>query len=435
MRLRCSAGQGSGLPTTNKCPHRCQPKYYQAMDSVVVVVFAFVYLGMILGEIPGLALERTGVALLGAIVLLAAGRVTAEAAWAAVDVPTIGLLFGLMVVSAQFRLGGFYAKVTRQIAAADLGPAALLAALIAIAGALSALLANDVVCLAVAPVLIEGCDRRGLNPLPFLLALACASNAGSAATLIGNPQNMLIGQSLDLSFGRYLLDAGVPAVLSLAAVWAIICRQFRGRWHMPGAGIEAVAPPFNRWQTAKGFFVLTLLVVVFLWSDIPREVAALSAAGLLLMSRRMASRDILGLVDWQLLVLFMGLFVVNHGLAASGALGEIFGAVRAAGADLSHPGWLFAVTVLLSNLVSNVPAVMLLLPVATHPLAGPVLALASTLAGNLFIVGSIANIIVVDQSARLGVRISWRDHARVGVPVTLATLGIAAAWLWMRAGI
>jgi Na+/H+ antiporter NhaD/arsenite permease-like protein len=403
------------------------------MDPVVVLVFAFVYVGMILGEIPGLALERTGVALLGAIVLLAAGRVSPEDAWAAVDVPTIGLLFGLMVVSAQFRLGGFYAKVTRQIAAAAIGPPALLAALIAIAGGLSALLANDVVCLAVAPVLIEGCDRRRLNPLPFLLALACASNAGSAATLIGNPQNMLIGQRLNLPFARYLLDAGVPALLSLAAIWAILCLQFRDRWDLQPAGIAAAAPPFNRWQTAKGFVVLALLVGVFLWSGIPREVAALSAAGLLLMSRRMASREILGLVDWQLLVLFIGLFVVNHGLAASGALAEIFGAVRTAGADLSQPAWLFAVTVVLSNLVSNVPAVMLLLPAATHPLAGPVLALASTLAGNLFLVGSIANIIVVDQAARLGVRISWRQHARSGIPVTLATLAIAAAWLWLRA--
>ncbi|MEX2300365.1 MAG: SLC13 family permease, partial [Bryobacterales bacterium] len=173
------------------------------MDAVVILVFAFVYLGMILGEVPGLALERTGVALLGAIVLLAAGRVTPEQAWTAVDVPTIGLLFGLMVVSAQFRLGGFYSKVTRRIASADASPAALLGALVAIAGALSALLANDVVCLAVAPVLIAGCDRRGLNPLPFLLALACASNAGSAATLIGNPLNMLIGKKLGLAFGDF----------------------------------------------------------------------------------------------------------------------------------------------------------------------------------------------------------------------------------------
>ncbi len=404
------------------------------MDTVVALVFAFVYLGMLLGGIPGLALERAGVALLGAIGLLAAGRLTPGQAWAAVDVPTIGLLFGLMVVSAQFRLGGFYTRLTRRIAAAEVGPAALLAALIVIAGALSALLANDVVCLAMAPVLIEGCDRRGLHPLPFLLALACASNAGSAATLIGNPQNMLIGQRLNLSFGGYLWDAGVPAVLSLAAVWAIICRQFRGRWQAPPRGIQAVAAPFDRWQTAKGFAVLALLVAVFLWTDVPREVAALSAAGLLLMSRRMASRDMLGEVDWQLLVLFIGLFVVNHALTASGALTQVFDGVRGAGVDLSRPGWLFAAAVVLSNLVSNVPAVMLLLPAATHPMAGAVLALASTLAGNLFLVGSIANIIVADQAGRLGVKVSWRDHARVGVPVTLATLGIAAVWLWMLAG-
>ena len=341
-------------------------------------------------------------ALLGAIALLAAGRLTPEEAWRAVDVPTIGLLFGLMVVSAQFRLGGFYSKVTRLMAAANVGPAGLLAALIAVAGGLSALLANDVVCLAMAPVLIEACGRRGLNPLSFLLALACASNAGSAATLIGNPQNMLIGQRLNLSFREYLWDGGVPAVASLGLVWAIIQRQFRERWHMPSAAteapgieaarieapwIEAPAPPFDRWQTAKGFAVLALLVGFFLWSDVPREVAALSAAGLLLMSRRLASRDMLGMVDWQLLVLFIGLFVVNHALAASGALTVIFEALRASGADVSSPGWLFAISAVLSNLVSNVPAVMLLLPAATHPMAGPVLALASTLAGNLFIVG------------------------------------------------
>lgn len=405
------------------------------MDTVVLLVFVAVYLGMILGEIPGLALERTGVALLGAIVLLAAGRLSPGEAWAAVDVPTIGLLFGLMVVSAQFRLGGFYARVTRWIAVGDSSPPTLLAALIALCGALSALLANDIVCLAVAPVLIEACDRRALNPMPFLLALACSANAGSAATLIGNPQNMLIGQSLALPFGPYLLDAGVPALLSLAAVWAIIQWQFRDRWHAAPRGVEVAVPAFSPWQTAKGLFVLTALMAVFVSGAIPREVAALSAAGLLLMSRRMSSRDMLALVDWQLLVLFMGLFVVNKALAASGMLNEIFAGVRAAGLDVAEPGWLFALTVVLSNLVSNVPAVMLLLPAATHPLAGPVLALASTLAGNLIVVGSIANIIVVDQAARLGVTITWRDHARVGAPVTATTLGIAAAWLWLRAGL
>ena len=180
--------------------------------------------------------------------------------------------------------------------------------------------------------------------------------------------------------------------------------------------------------------VLALLLVGFLFVPVPREVLALAAAAILLTSRRMASRDILGMVDWHLLVLFVGLFVVNHAFAASGALARLVGELGQLGVNTAHLDVLFPATVVLSNLVSNVPAVMLLLPQATHPLAGPVLALASTLAGNLLIVGSIANMIVVEQASGLGVRISWRDHARVGVPVTAVTLVIAALWLWLRAG-
>src|SRR2546430_689525 len=177
---------------------------------------------MVLGEIPGLALDRTGVALLGAIALLATEQVSPEAAWGAVDVSTIMLLFGLMVVSAQFRLGGFYTYLTRRLSAVQVAPDVLLAFLVGVAGILSALLANDIVCLAMAPVLVEGCARRRLDPVPFLLALACAANVGSAATLIGNPQNILIGQTLHLSFAGYLLDAGVPTALGLIVVWEVI---------------------------------------------------------------------------------------------------------------------------------------------------------------------------------------------------------------------
>jgi len=388
---------------------------------------------MMLGEIPGLALDRTGVALLGAIALLATERVSPQAAWDAVDVSTIALLFGLMVVSAQFRLGGFYACSTRYLAGAPVSPDALLALLIVVAGALSALLANDIGCLAMAPVVVEGCARRRLDAVPCLLALACASNVGSAATLIGNPQNMLIGQTLHLSFSGYLLDAGVPSVLGLAAVWLVVRWQVRGRWHKEMPIPDVPANGFNVWQTGKGIVVLVLLVIAFLATPWPRDVMAMIAAGVLLTSRRMASRDILGLVDWHLLVLFSGLFVVNHAMVASGALGRAMGGLAVSGVPVSRPAWLFGIAVFLSNLVSNVPAVMLLLPSATPPLAGPVLALSSTLAGNLFIVGSIANIIVVDQAARFDVRITWREHARIGVPVTVLTLALAAGWLWLRA--
>lgn len=402
------------------------------MDTLTLLVFAFVYLAMFLGRVPGLSLDRTGAAVLGAIALLAAERLTPQQAWLAVDVPTTTLLFGMMVVSAQLRLGGFYAAVTARLADATLSPPALLAVLIAVAGSLAAVLANDVIALAMTPVLLEGCLRRGLRPLPFLLALAAAANVGSAATLIGNPQNILIGQSLRLDFTRYMLDAAVPAALGLAAVWAVIAFQFRGRWHQPPQHAHADHPPFNPWQTAKGLSLTAALMVLFLATDWPRDVLALAAAGILLLSRRMHSRQMLSLVDWQLILLFIGLFVVNHVLAATGTLDALMHPLRDAGIDLSRPATLFVGSAVLSNIVSNVPAVMLLLPSAVHPLAGPVLALSSTLAGNLLIVGSIANIIVVGIAAGMGCPITWREHARVGLPVTLATLAIAAAWLAAR---
>lgn len=401
------------------------------MDRLTILVFALVYLGMIFGKYPGLAMDRTGMALLGAIVLIVAGRVGEQEAWDAIDVPTIVLLLGLMVVSSQLRLGGFYTEVTRRIAGADVSPRMLLALVIASMAALSAVLTNDVICLAVTPVLIEGCAHRKLNPVPYLLALACSANIGSAATLIGNPQNMLIGQALKLSFAGYLLDAIIPSVIGLIVVWIVIVAHTRGRWHAETPLPEYDAPMFNSWQTGKGLAAIFTLIFVFLFMPWPRDIVALAAAGLLLLSRKMQSRAIMGLVDWHLLLLFMGLFIVNHAFQATGALDAITGLMRAQHIDAAQPGWLFAITVVLSNLVSNVPATMLLLPSATHPSAGAILALASTFAGNLFIVGSIANIIVVEQAARFGIRITWQEHARIGLPITIATLGIAAAWLWL----
>lgn len=399
-----------------------------SLDSAVLAVFAFVYLGMILGRVPGLALDRTGVALLGAIALLTFGKVTTGELSTIIDIPTIALLFGLMVLSAQFRMSGFYTSVVRRIADLERSPEGLLAILVACTGALSALLANDIVCLAAAPVLVEGCARRGLNPRPYLLSLACAANVGSAATLIGNPQNMLIGQVLRLSFRRYLLDAGVPSLLGLFVVWGVIALVYRKSWNARTPLPELEALPFDRKQTIKGAVLLVFLVIAFLIGRWPREVLALAAAGILLCSRRMQSRDMLGLVDWHLLVLFMSLFVVNRAFEACGAASAAAGKLEDAGVNLGNPWWLFAASVFFSNLVSNVPAVMLLLPFASHPIAGPILALSSTLAGNLFVVGSIANIIVLEQAGRLGVSISWREHARIGVPVTAGTLAIAIAW-------
>jgi Na+/H+ antiporter NhaD/arsenite permease-like protein len=407
------------------------------VTEAIVAIFIVVYLGMILGGLPFLQLDRTGVALLGAIALIGIDAVSLEEAARSIHLPTLIILFAFMVVSAQMRLGGFYDRVTRRLAELPLNPPQLLGALIFVVAGLAAVFSNDIVCLAVAPVLIDMCRKRQLDPVPFLLALACASNIGSAATLIGNPQNMLIGETLRLSFGRYALQAAAPVLVALFVTWGLILSRRRPRLAGVAEAVPADAEPqvvtaFDRWQTAKGLVVASTIVLCFVLTSWPREVVALTGAGVLLMSRKLHSRSMLGLVDWELLVLFMGLFVVNHALQKTGLPAQVTADLAAAGVALQHPAPLFAATFVLSNAVSNVPAVMLLLPIAEHPLAGLTLALVSTLAGNLFIVGSIANIIVVDAAARRGVPITWRTHARVGVPVTLATLAIAAGYLALR---
>jgi Na+/H+ antiporter NhaD/arsenite permease-like protein len=405
------------------------------MTTTIVIIFLIVYLGMILGGLPFLQLDRTGVALLGAIAMISFDAVTLEEAAEAVHLPTIILFFSFMVLSAQMRLGGFYGWVTRGLAALPHSPAGLLGAMMLIVALLSAIFSNDIVCLAIAPVLISACEKRRLDPVPYLLALACAANIGSAWTLIGNPQNILNGQTPRLSFHGYILEAAVPVALGLAATWGLIAWQVRGRWHQPAASAMIIPEearndaPFNPWQTAKGLIVAAVLLAAFVFGPWPREHVALIAAGVLLMSRKLHSNKMLGLVDWELLVLFIGLFVVNHALQRTGLIAKAVDDLATLGVDMRQPGALFVGTFLLSNVVSNVPAVMLLLPLAQQPWAGPLLALVSTLAGNLLIVGSIANIIVVDNAARRGIHIDWHRHARVGVPVTLATLGITAVWL------
>ena len=426
----------------------------ELQTAAVVAVFATVYLGMFLGGLPMLKLDRAGVALLGGIAVIAITGETVPQAAKAIDLPTVVLLFAFMVVSAQLRMSGFYAAVAGRVATMPLSRPGLLAALIAVAAALSAVFSNDVVCLAMTPVVARLCLRRGLPPLPFLLGLACAANIGSAATLIGNPQTMLIGSVLQLSFSAYLRQALPPVMASLLLLWAWLAYGPGARGvpdarvardapdvakalagpHATGAarGVRA-DPSLDAWQTAKGLAVSCALMLVFVATAWPRDIAALVGAALLLLSRRLKSAEILGGVDWSLLLLFMGLFVVNHAFDATGLAGQAVVWLSAHGVQLGEPGPLLVVGVALSNLVSNVPAVMLLLPHlhGSHA-AGVTLALVCTFAGNLLLVGSIANLIMVDLARQAGIHIGWRQHVRTGLPVAAGSLLLL--WAWLRWG-
>jgi Na+/H+ antiporter NhaD/arsenite permease-like protein len=394
------------------------------VDYVVLAIFAATYFGLALGRFPYLAIDRTGVALLGAAACLATGAIDLESAKDAVDAPTIVLLFGMMVLSAQYRLSGLYTAITdRLVGVAD--PARLLAGTILAAGLLAAVLTNDVVCFVLTPLLAESLLRAGRDPVPYLLALAAATNLGSAATSIGNPQNIVISQSLGLPFGPFFLSCAPTAVVSLVVLYALLVRRVRvpaGPGFVPAG--SATRQELDRWQAKKALLLTVLAIAVFL-TPVPPALTALAVAGVILLSRRMHTRAMLALVDWHLLALFVGLFVVLAAFERAGWTRAAHELLAGAGLDLAAPLLLVPVVTLLSNVVSNVPAVMLLLPfLPGDPATGHVLALSSTYAGNLVLVGSIANLIVAEQAARLGIPITLRVHLRVGLPITVVSLAL-----------
>lgn len=399
------------------------------MPILPLVLFALTYLGLAVGRIPPFKLDRTGFAVLGAVAFLATESISVDDAKAAVDAPTLALLFGMMLLSAQYRVSGLYAAIGGRLARVQ-DPRRLLLGTIVVSALLSAVLTNDVVCFALTPVLAGALLESGRPPLPYLLAVACASNIGSALTPIGNPQNILISQRMGLGFLPFLAACLVPVVLSLVALHLLLARRLRKLPPVPAQASPNPEPvPLDRRQAIKAILLTVVAVGLFL-SPVPAPITALGVAGAVMLTRRTRTRDMLGLVDWQLLALFCGLFVVVRGFELSGWTEAAGQALAAAGADLTRPRVLIPVVALLGNLVGNVPAVMLLLPfVGGAPATGYALALASTFAGNAVLAGSIANLIVAEQAERMGIRFGFLDHLRVGLPVTLLSLAFAAVTL------
>jgi Na+/H+ antiporter NhaD/arsenite permease-like protein len=400
---------------------------------VILAIFAVTYLGIAAGRVPGLKLNRVGIALLGAIALMIFGNVSTADVISYVNWPTVFLLFGFFVISAQLRLSGFYDKVAGGISARLGNPARFLLVLMVVTGGLSAFLNHDIVCYVFTPIAGAALLRRQINPVPFLIALAISSNIGAAATLIGNPQDMMIGQVAHLDFGRYILWTFVPVIFAMAAAYGIIWMMSRGKLQAaPSAstGLRQEVYPFNRAHTVKGLVILAVVIGLF-FSPLPKEIIALAAAGIHLASTKFRTDDLLRLVDWPILVLFMGLFVVTGAFQSTGCGDQAVQWLAQGGFNLNAPGNLALATAALSNLISNSPAVLLLLNVAdlTHPAAAYILALANSFGGSLIILGSVSNIIVVQQARAMGIKISFRDFARLGIPVTLAALAGLLAWI------
>jgi len=404
-----------------------------SLDKTILVIFVMTYAGIAVGHIPGLKLNRVGIALLGAIALMIFGGVSTEDAISYVNGPTVCLLFGFFVISAQLRLSGFYDKVAEALANQLGHPARFLLILMLVTGGLSAFLNHDIVCYAFAPITGIALLRRQINPVPFLIALTIASNIGAGATLIGNPQNMMIGQVAELDFGKYMLWSIVPVTFAMLAAYGII-------WQLSRKNLQAVVSvqsdlsqpkqPFNRPHTIKGIAIL-FVVIGFFFTSIPKEVIALAAAGIHLASTKFRTEDLLGLVEWPILVLFIGLFVVAGAFQSTGYGEQAIHWLAQAGFNLDAPVNLALTTAGLSNLVGNSAAVMLLLKVTklTAPAVPYILALGNSFGGSLIIIGSVSNIIAVQQAREMGIKISFWDFARLGIPVTLAALAGLLGWV------
>jgi Na+/H+ antiporter NhaD/arsenite permease-like protein len=388
------------------------------------------YFVLAVGSFPGLRLDRTGAAIIGASLMIGFNVLTFEEAVRAVDYSTLVLLFGMMIVVANLRLSGFFRVVSAWAVRHAHQPRTLLGAVVVVSGVFSAFFVNDTMCLVLTPLVLEVTERLERDPLPYLLGVAMASNAGSVATLTGNPQNMLIGSLSGISYRGFSAALAPVAAVSLALTFAVIVllfpKEFRRQAPME---IPEVRVRVNRVLLWKALVVSAAMIGLFFWGWAVPKVAVVAGA-VLLITRRVKPEKVYHEIDWQLLAMFAGLFIVVAGFEKTSVEEEL--AAAAARFRLDQVWVLSGWSALISNIVSNVPAVLLFAPLIrrlSDPRAGWLtLAMSSTLAGNLTLVGSVANLIVV-QRARRHRPITFWEYCRVGIPVTLSTLAAGAAYL------
>jgi len=399
-----------------------------------LAIFVITYIGLALGKLPVVRVDRCGVALIGAVAMVVSGTLSQSAAVNSVDFHTLALLLGMMIIVANLRLSGVFGWVAGRIFGRAHTGFALLATTVALSGVLAAFFVNDVICLVLAPVVMDVAAQSRLSAVPLLLGLATASNVGSAATITGNPQNMIVAGFAHLDYVEFLIRLAPGAIIGLMIDYAIIAwiyrRSLRGHRRVDSNPPGAAAVSLDRPAALKAAIVTAGTLVCFALG-FPTGVVALSAAALMLLVQNVRPDLVYAQVDWTMLLMFAGLFVVVRGAAETGLQKDI---IKVVGVErLIHPAVLAVTVAALSNLVSNVPAVLLFRPL--FPLLGSsqrvalLLAAVSTYAGNLTLLGSIANLIVVENARRRGIEVDFREHLLVGIPITVLTIVVAVALL------
>jgi Na+/H+ antiporter NhaD/arsenite permease-like protein len=403
-------------------------------DTTVVaawLIFLATYVVVALGKIPIYRIDRAGAALLGGSLMVATGVLSLDEAYQAVDFNTIVLLLGMMIVVANLRLSGFFRVITHWIAGHVKRPIMLLVMVITSCGVLSAFLVNYTVCLVMTPLVLELVIKLKRNPIPYLLAIATASNIGSVATITGNPQNIVIGSLSRIPYGEFTAALVPIAVVGLVICAVLIALSYRSEFftHDHFEKIN-VSTRYHGPLLAKSFVVMAVMIVLFFLGQPVAKVAIVGGAFLLL-TRRVRPEKVYIEIDWPLLVMFVGLFVVVGGLEKAVITADVTAAIGRQ--HLDNPAILAGVTAVLSNVVSNVPAVLLLKSFVSNlpepQRAWLVVAMAATLAGNFTLVGSVANLIVAQRAKTRGIEFNFWAYFKVGAPLTVLTIAVGLLWL------
>jgi Na+/H+ antiporter NhaD/arsenite permease-like protein len=401
------------------------------MTGLAVIIFVLTYIVVAIGRVPGLRIDRAGAALVGGSLMLAVGGVGLDELGKVIDLPTLALLLGLMIVVGSLRLSGFFRLVNGWVVTRARHPLQLLAAVILSSGLFSSFLLNDAICLVMTPLVVDIARRLRRDPVPYLLAVAMAANIGSTATITGNPQNILIGSFSGIAYGRFAAVLSPIAAVGLVLTFALIALMHRAEFRRGERLAADPAPSRLHRRLARKALVVTVAMVAAFFADVPPAEAALVAGGAMLLTRIVRSERLYREVDWPLLLMFAGLFVVVAGFEKAVLTREVVAEIGRL--HLDRVPVLSLVTAILSNLVSNVPAVLVLRPfigAAGEPQhAWLVVAMASTLAGNLTILGSVANLIVVQGARTQGIAIGFWAYFRVGAPLTVLTILVGVCWL------
>jgi Na+/H+ antiporter NhaD/arsenite permease-like protein len=413
----------------------------QASSPFIPLIFFATYTALAFGQIPGLRIDRVGIVIVGMAAMLVADYQSADEALQSTNWNTIALLFSLMMISGQLTQGDLLQRVAHRLFQRRWQPPLLLLVVMGLIAGFAAFITNEVAVLLFTPLIIQQLQPLGYRLLPFLLGTAMAANIGSASTLVGNPQIMVVAGRFPIHFATYSLWAILPVLLALFLTWGVILLFYRNLtvdtlvssiYSQSKTELLPLSAPANR-EAIKGLVVLAILIVLFL-TPIPRSISALAIAGLLLLNRYYSTKDILKNVDWGTLVLIIGLGVIVHYFTLTGMPTQWLDDLNRSGLNPHNPFLLTLVTAILSVGVNNIPAVMLLISTlgTGSILDGEILAVASSFAGNFLMIASVANFIMVQQAEAQGINVSFKDHAKIGIPSTILSLGVLMGWLWLQ---